>query len=350
MESVWSKRARCAASAALLLLMTMAGAALLTACSGGSQHDQQHDDASGPQDWSAGDYPAGVAQQTYLSIAGVDGQQGNAREYKVHVPPGYDPKVPTPAVFCLHGLQQNAVMFCVNGAGWVDKSDAEGFILIMPNGYHNSWNAGTCCGDAATAGLDDVALMRAIYAEVGQHLNIDRRRVYASGLSNGGFMSYRLACEAADLFVAIAPGSGAIGTEAISGSTNGDGDSSDLLACNPGQPVSVLDLHGTADTYVPFADQQPSTDRIATSNRCTLDTAAATQPASGGDTQCLSYDGCPAGIAVTRCSVDGGGHCWFGSPSCGTGAGAIGALFVGRNSDTLVNTDAAWSFFERVSR
>lgn len=330
-------------------IAALAASVLLIACSAGSQRDDDGG-ASGPQDWVAGDYPAGVSQQNYLSIAGVDGQQGNTREYKVHVPPGYDPKVPTPAVFCLHGLLQDAVTFCVNGAGWVAQSDAQGFILIMPNGYRRSWNAGTCCGEAATAGLNDVALMRAIYAEVGQHLNIDRRRVYATGLSNGGFLSYRLACEAADLFAAIAPGSGAVGTEAISGGTNGDGDTSDMPGCSPSRAVSVLDLHGTADTYVPFATQQPSTDLIAASNRCASDTATAVQPASGGDTLCVRYNGCPAGVEVTRCSVDGGGHCWFGSTSCGTGAGAIGALFVGRNSDTLVNTEAAWSFFERASR
>src|SRR5687768_9906335 len=69
---------------------------------------------TGPGDWTAGDYPPDLRGQTYLEISGLDGQQGNTRQYKVHVPPGYDPKVPTPLVFCIHGLGQNAVMFCVD--------------------------------------------------------------------------------------------------------------------------------------------------------------------------------------------------------------------------------------------
>jgi poly(3-hydroxybutyrate) depolymerase len=175
-------------------------------------------------DWGPGDYPPGdITAQNYLTISGVKGQQGNDRQYKVHVPPSYSPATPMPILFCMHGLFQNAVMFCLDsGVAWNTKSDAEGFILVMPNGYQNSWNGGTCCGAAATAGLDDVSLIRAIFAEVAAHLNVDPHRVYATGLSNGGYLSYRLACEASDLFVAIAPVAGAVGTTAIGGPSMGD--------------------------------------------------------------------------------------------------------------------------------
>src|SRR5260370_26596224 len=77
----------------------------------------------------------------------------------------------------------------------------------MPFGYQNSWNGGACCGNAQSMGLDDVALIRAIFDAVGSHVNIDRGRVFTTGFSNGGYLSYRLACDAADLFVAPAPGS-----------------------------------------------------------------------------------------------------------------------------------------------
>ncbi len=167
-------------------------------------------------DWVAGDYPSNFSAGNYLTISGVAGQMGNTRQYAVHVPTGYSKDTPVPALFCLHGLAQNAVMFCLDtGVAWPTKADQEGFVVIMPNGYMNSWNAGTCCGGAVSAGLDDVALMRAIFAEVSTHVNLDLRRVYATGLSNGAFLSYRLACEASDLFVAIAPASGAVGTAAI---------------------------------------------------------------------------------------------------------------------------------------
>jgi len=156
--------------------------------------------SSGPSDWVAGDYPPGITEENYLEISDVPGQGDNVRQYKVHIPPSYNPKVPAPLVFCIHGLNQDAVMFCVTGAGMDTLSDQAGFVLVMPNGYQNSWNAGTCCGAASAERLDDVALFRAIFEEVKKHVNVDLNRVYVTGLSNGGFMSYRLACEATDGF------------------------------------------------------------------------------------------------------------------------------------------------------
>ncbi|HMI82753.1 MAG TPA: hypothetical protein VK550_01605 [Polyangiaceae bacterium] len=137
----------------------------------------------------------------WLEISGVTGQP-NPRQYKVHVPPSYDCHVPTPLLFCIHGLMQNGVMFCVDGSagatagpqGFVDKSNEAGFLLVIPTGAGNAWNAGSCCGGSS---VDDVALFKALVTEVSKHANVDEKRVYAIGLSNGGMMSYRLACEAA---------------------------------------------------------------------------------------------------------------------------------------------------------
>jgi polyhydroxybutyrate depolymerase len=263
------------------------------------------------------------------------------RQYKVHVPPRYDPANPMAVVFCIHGLGQNGLMFCDKGADMLAKADSAGFILVMPNGFSNSWNAGTCCGAAATEKLDDVGLMRAIFADLSKHVNIDLSRVYATGLSNGGYLSYRLACEASDIFVAVAPGAGAIGMDDIGGGTVAAGD---FKECKPKMPVSVLHLHGTADPLIAYAKQKPSLDRIAMQNGCMSTTRAATQPTSTGDTNCISYDGCPSGIDVTGCTVMGGGHVWFGNATCGTGAAGACAI-VGANSKNLVNTDAVWDFF-----
>jgi polyhydroxybutyrate depolymerase len=290
-------------------------------------------------DWSAGDYPPGIDEQTYLDITGVPGQQGLTRQYKVHVPPSYDCTRPAPVVFCLHGLSQNPVMFCVQGTGTpagetlVDKSNAEGFVLVMPLGYQNSWNGAGCCGGASAQSLDDVALLRAIYAQVASHLNLDDGRVYITGFSNGGYMSYRAVCEAADLFVAAAPVAGGL----QAGFEN---------TCSPSRPVSILSIHGTADGLVPYSLYAPSMLRIATENGCSATTSSATAPSSGGDTTCISHSGCPEGIEVTGCTVQNGGHVWFGDPDCGTGFPGACA-FVGANSNHMVNTDAIWEFFER---
>jgi polyhydroxybutyrate depolymerase len=301
-------------------------------------------------DWSAGDYPSDFSAGNYLSISGVTGQMGNTRQYAVHVPTGYSPSTPVPALFCIHGLAQNPVMFCLDtGVAWPTKADQEGFVVIMPNGYMNSWNAGTCCGGAVSAGLDDVSLMRAIFAEVGKHVNIDLRRVYATGLSNGAYLSYRLACEASDLFVAVAPSAGAIGTAAIGGGTS---TTSDLTTCAPTHKVSVLDIHGTSDPLIPYSTQKPSLAIVQASDGCSTTTMPATVAPSGGDTTCVSFTGCPAcpNVNVTGCSIADGGHCWFGSSDCGTGGGAIGMAFVGNNSNFMKNTDVIWAFLSRFSR
>ncbi len=211
---------------------------------GGVTHDAPGT-GTGAGDWGPGDYPPNLAAEEYLEISGVQGQQGNVRQYKVHVPQSYDPAAPMPLVFCIHGLGQTPVLFCINSAKMPEKSDAAGFILVMPNGFQNSWNGGTCCGGASTAQLDDVALIRAIFEEVATHLNVDLDRVYATGHSNGGYLSYRLTCEAADLFTAVAPSAGAIGINTIGGGTN---PASDFTVCEPSRPISVLDVHGTQET------------------------------------------------------------------------------------------------------
>jgi polyhydroxybutyrate depolymerase len=303
--------------------------------------------STGPGDWVPGDYPPNIMSDAYREISGLPGQAGNVRQYKVHIPPGYKPSVPAPVVFCIHGLGQDALLFCVTGTGMNAKSDSANFVLVMPNGYQNSWNAGTCCGGASSEELDDVALFRAIFKEVGEHVNIDLDRVYATGLSNGGYMSYRLACEAADIFTAVAPGAGAVGMNDIGGGTNS---ASDFTKCEPSRPVSVLDIHGTSDPLIPYSLQAKSLERMAMKNGCANTSGPASQPASGGDTTCVSYMGCPAGIELTGCSIKDGGHCWFGSPDCGTGGGDIGLAIVGANSDTMHNTDAVWDFFKRLSR
>jgi polyhydroxybutyrate depolymerase len=309
-------------------------------------------------DWIPGDYPSGdaavyavgdAAADTYLTISNVQGQQGLVRQYRVHVPPGYSSGTAMPVLFCLHGLDQTAVSFCTDeGVAWPAKADAEGFIVVMPNGYQYSWNGGACCGKAASMDLDDVALMRAIFAEVGTHVNLDLRRVYATGFSTGGFLSYRLACQASDLFTAVAAAAGGVGTNAVWSGTN---TKSDLATCAPTNKVSVLDVHGTKDPLVPFAVQAESLKIISSSNGCSSSTMPALVPPSGGDTTCVTYEGCPTcpKVEVTGCAVDGGGHCWFGSTDCGTGGGAIGKAVVGNGSNFMKDTDQIWAFFSRLA-
>lgn len=294
-------------------------------------------------DYEAGSYPPDIADETaWLTIDGVEGQPG-PRSYKVHVPTGYDCTQPTPLLVCLHGFQQTGVMFCVNGTAgenvgsFVEKSDEEGFILLIPTGDtvpgpDSAWSDGAL----TQGGTDDVALMRALVEEVSTHANVDPDRVYATGFSNGGFMSLRLACDAADVFSAVAAAAGAV-----------------FSACTPSQPVSMLAIHGVDDPTIPYTAFEPTHTAFAAANDCDTVTEPADVPAVNGDeSSCITYTGCPTGVSVTGCSVANGGHVWFGDPTCGTGAGpeTCDNPMVGTNSTDIYNTDAVWSFFESVSR
>ena len=297
--------------------------------------------------WAPGDYPPDLFAPDYRLIDGVPGQVGFVRQYKVHVPPGYDREHAMPVVFCLHGLHQDALMFCANGGAVVAKANAAGFIVVMPNGIDGSWNGGTCCGSAAEQGLDDVGLMRAIFAEISRHLHIDRSRVYALGFANGGFLGYRLACEASDLFAAVAVGATGLGLDALGAGMQPNGD---FDVCEPEHPVSLLHIHGTADTYFPHATQTPALELMAARNGCANSRQPAAAPATRGQAACLGFEGCPQGVDVVGCTVADGGHVWFGTEDCGTGAGGLGCLFAGANTDDIRNTDVAWDFFRAHGR
>jgi polyhydroxybutyrate depolymerase len=144
-----------------------------------------------------------------------------------------------PLVLVLHGALQTP-QGIERLSRMSEQADASGFVAVYPRGTGRlpTWNAGRCCGSAKRDDVDDVGFLSALVEEVAGRVPIDRR-VYATGLSNGGMMSYRLACERSDLFAAIAPVEGAMDL--------------DLASCAPERAVSVLVLHGTADSQVPFA-------------------------------------------------------------------------------------------------
>ena len=143
---------------------------------------------------------------------------------------------------------------------------------------------------------------------------IDATRVYVTGMSNGGFMSHRLACEAADVFAAAAPVAGVLGIPPED--------------CNPSRPIPVLHVHGTADTLVPydgdttlgFVSVPETFDGWSMRDGCT-DEAMVTF--TQDDVSCQSHSACDAGVAITLCSVDGGGHCWPGQSLCPFGNSTV---------------------------
>jgi polyhydroxybutyrate depolymerase len=249
------------------------------------------------------------------------------RAFDLNVPSGTTPGRRLPVVFVLHPLTQNREWGKL-AADMVVKSQTEGFLAVFPEGTLGSWNGGTCCGTASHAAVDDVTFVREIHARLRDLTCMDESRVYATGLSNGGFMSHRLACEAADIITAVAPVAGVLGIAQTD--------------CRPTRPVPLLQIHGTADPLVPYdggllGDSVPDTMAAwARRNGCT---APPLEVFRQGEASCTTYRSCAAGAEVSLCRVEGGGHCWFGEPIC----------FVGHDPRILRATDVVWGFLRRFS-
>lgn len=245
-----------------------------------------------------------------------------------------EPAGPLPLVLELHGwgstaLQQERL------SGLDALADREGFLTAHLEGVGSpqGFNAGGCCGEALERGVDDVGFAVAVVDEVARLARVDPRRVYALGMSNGGFMAHRLACERADRFAAVASVAGVLG----------------LPECRPARPVPVLQIHGTADQLVAwaggglatFAPVEAVAHDWARRDGCPgvgadwgADRRAVTY--QRGEARCETYAGCAGGAAVTLCRVEGGGHTW---------PGGVPVPSLGHTTADLDATEASWRFF-----
>lgn len=267
---------------------------------------------------------------------------GETRLYRVHVPRSYDAARPTPVVFSLHGGGGSAgIMSNDQYYGLISKSEQAGFIAVFPNGYSRfrdgklaTFNAGICCGPARDKKVDDVGFVRKVVAEVKAQLNVDAQRISANGMSNGAMMSYRLACEAADIFHAIV---------AVAGTDGMD-------SCQPSRPVSVLHIHARNDDMVLFNGGAGKDSKTLANFRSVNDTVArwvrlnACNPAPKkvldlpGRATCEAYSGCKGGVEVKLCVTETGGHSWPGGVKVRTGE---------PGSTAFRANDLIWDFVNR---
>lgn len=229
---------------------------------------------------------------------------GTSRSYDLFVPASYDPAAHAPLVLNFHGLlgspSQQASFSQFN-----DAANTHGMLVAYPEGIGQSFNAGVCCGQASSTNVDDVAFARALVEDVSIKMCVDPQRVHVTGMSNGGHMAHRLACEAADVFASTASVTGVL---SLAG------------PCTPSRPISIVQFHGTADTivgYDGFPSVRPMMEAWANRNGCS---PAPEVSFEQGDVLCETWPSCDAGVEVTLCTVEGGGHCWFGNPSCLFGA------------------------------
>jgi polyhydroxybutyrate depolymerase len=172
--------------------------------------------------------------------------QGIERDYYVHVPRGAG-SGPLPLVIALHGAGDDARGFA-NQSRLADAADKLGMLVVFPDGSEGgnppqrTFNAQICCGDAVTRHVDDIGFIGAVIDDVAQRRPVDRSRVYATGISNGGMLTYQLAAIHPEWFAAVAPVSAAIG-----GLTRDD---TSYLIPMPKTPVPVMIINGRKDLLI----------------------------------------------------------------------------------------------------
>jgi polyhydroxybutyrate depolymerase len=221
---------------------------------------------------------------------------GHERSYRLHLPAGLPSSAPL--VVMMHGYSATAKQ-AESWSGWDETADSGKFVVAYPDGLDRAWNAngGGCCGRPASDRVDDVGFIAAVVADIAKNVGIDPRKVYATGMSNGGIMSYTLAC-ATDIFAAIGPVAGV-----------------QLNSCPSPRPTSVMQIHGTADQVVPYAGGQafaqinfpPAQESNAfwrNADRCGDPIVTTDGPVTS------STAGCADNRGVVLVTVAGGGHDW----------------------------------------
>jgi polyhydroxybutyrate depolymerase len=281
-----------------------------------------------------------TAGETVCATPGYDD-----RDYIVHLPPAYDGTTKLPVVLAFHGgagkkESMNRVTCRAGEAGAASclssAADAAGVIVIYPDGTPallgalRTWNAGggvgelrCASGPACKEGVDDIAYVRALLADVKAAVSVDEARVYATGLSNGAAMSHRLACEMAGDFAAI-------------GAVAGGNQAAFAQGCAPSRPVPVMVIHGTNDPcwgyeggvgaclqqdgkrYVSVRETLLGDDTHpgwVQRNGCGLTPRVEELPdatADGTRVYRELYEECREGATVELLRVEGGGHSWPG--------------------------------------
>ncbi len=269
----------------------------------------------------------------------VDGQD---RSYLIHIPDSLDLTKPVPVVLILHGAGMNGRMmipFC----GMNKKADAAGFVAVYPNGTGTgiflTFNAGGVTGRKADGRPDDVRFIGSLLDDLSTVVRVDAKRVFATGMSNGGMMCYRLAAELAGRIAAIAPVSGTMAMD----------------VAQPSRPVPIMHFHGTADGMVSFDGPNdgtpkfisfksvPQTIQIWTKiNGCRTEPIVEDLPdrfEDGTNVTKKTFSAGAGGAEVVLIEIDGGGHTWPGVPS------PLG--LIGKSTADISANDMMWEFFQR---
>ena len=239
------------------------------------------------------------------------------RNYLLYTPASYNEKKPSPLIVVLHGGHGDAGK-TADTTGFKPVADEEGFLVLYPEAVDKHWNDGR---KTTASNTDDVAFIGVLIDHVAKQRHIDIQRVYVTGLSNGGMMTQRLACESPQRFAAFA-------------SVIANLPVSMKAVCKPGQPVAIMLINGTDDPLMPYAGGEIKKGRRiglggtvvsvretvrfwADNNHCqgNGDTTNLPDKDPNDDTRInkTHFTDCYSGSEVVFYSIEGGGHTWPGS-------------------------------------
>ena len=255
------------------------------------------------------------------------------RDYILYIPAIYDGSADVPLVLNFHGYGSNANQQMFYG-DFRDIADVEGFLLVHPQGTilngNQHWNVGFPGSGSTT---DDLGFTEALIDELANLYAINLDRVYGTGMSNGGFMSFLLACQLSEKIAAVASVTGSMTPETYN-------------ACNAQHPTPILQIHGTSDSTVPYNGDtwtRSIEDVIsywANYNNCetnpTTTALADIDPSDGSTVEHIVYIAGDNGLTTEHMKVIGGGHTWPGSAF----------NFPGTNYDINASLEI-WQFFSR---
>ncbi len=269
----------------------------------------------------------GKRETTYSFLPGGHRESlvvdGRTRTYLLHIPSGYQTCKSHPLVIVLHGGKGSGQKIAEQTA-FPDKADKEGFIAVFPDGIDNTWNNGLIHEKAPDRDkIDDVAFIRALVTNLASRYSIDEKRIYATGVSNGGMMANRLGCEMSDILAAIGPDIGPPVTTVAA-------------ACKPTHLVAVVGIQGDADPLVPLGggeltgiaarygengevlSAEATMQLWASNNRCNpTPTITHVPPAIDDGTSVDKYTflDCDRGADLVYYIVNGMGHSWPPNPT-----------------------------------
>ena len=270
------------------------------------------------------------------------------RSFIVHIGRSYDASEPTALVFVLHGGGGSAEVMPIF-TGFNTIADRESFIVVYPDGFENHWNDGREPKIYRThiENTDDTGFISSIMDALTVELNIDMTRIFVTGISNGGMMSHRLACELSDRIAAIAPVASSIPVNMA-----------DIW--NPSRSVSTLIINGTEDPLVPWEGGDIQMGEMSlgnvlsvsdtvnfwiSNNNCYVQpevTRLSERNVNDGTSVWMeTFSDCTSGTEVVLFGIDGGGHTWPG------GYQYADEHLIGKTSQEFDASEIIWQFFKK---